>query len=485
MNVLFMKEKDLYEEELGGEEAEFDIKKWLFRILRSWYWFAGSVILCMFVAWLYLHYTNPVYQAIASVMIKDEKKGGDISDNSVLKELGINSNKLVENEIEVLRSYDLMEEAVRRERLNILFSVEGRIRDVYLFGSELPFLLEFPNPDSINQTLSWIIRFEQNKISVTSGANKIPQITYGSDYVMDGIRFRLTPNDAYFDLNKKTMSSGSFFTTVLPITTATGLYNSRLSVAPVSKQASVVNLTITDPHKERGKAVLASLIDIYNRQGLDDKNRVTANTIDFLNERLKAVAEDLQGVEGKVKDFKSEHQITDLSADGQQFMDIAKGIDEQRAQSQTRLNIVSALETNLLVNQENPGLVPSTLGIEEVSLASLVEKHNTLVLEKERIEKNKEIGPKNPLLLDLQQQVQETRRKLLSNVRNLKEAYQIALNDIARKDDQLKGRIRSMPQLEQKLVEIKRNQNVEEQLYAFLLQKREFITSNDILEAGV
>lgn len=469
-----MKEQEVYSDEMQKEEEEFDIKKWIYRIGRSWYWFAGSLFVCLLISWLYLRYTNPIYQSVASVMIKDEKKGGDISDNSVLKELGISSNKLVENEIEVLRSYDLMEEVVRKERLNVSVSVEGRIRDIHLFGSEVPFKLEILNPDSVFRSLKWTISIGPNKINIKGDSNSISSGAYGGIYIIDGVRFRLLPNDVFLDLYKGEKEiTGSYFAAILPIAAATGIYNAKLVVSAVSKQASVVSLTINDSHKERARVILATLIDIYNRQGLDDKNKVTANTIDFLNERLKAVSADLQGVEGQVQQFKSRNQITDISADAQQFMDMAKDIDIQKAESQTRMNIITALETDLLLNQENPSLVPSTLGIQEVSLASLVEKHNSLVLEKERIEKNKEIGPRNPLLIDLQQQVQETRRKLLSNVRNLKEAYQIALNDISRKDEQLRGRVRNIPQLEQKLVEIKRNQNVEEQLYAFLLQKRE------------
>lgn len=468
-----MKDQDIYADELLKDEESFDLKKWVFRILQSWYWFAGSLIICLLAAWLYLHYTNPVYQAIASVMIKDEKKGGDISDNSILKELGINSNKLVENEIEVLRSYDLMEEVVRSQKLNTIFSVEGRIRDIPVFGKDVPFQLDLLSPDSIVAAANWTLTIKGNKASIASGEEKLDAV-FGSIYSLNGIRFRLIPNEYYLASNETEKTAvRSFFATILPYTAATGMYSGKLSVEPVSKQASVVSLSIIDPHPERAKVILARLIDIYNKQGLDDKNKVTANTIDFLNERLKAVSSDLQTVEGKVKDFKSSNQIMDISADAQQFMDMAKDIDMQRAESQTRLNIVSALERELILNQENPGLVPSTLGLEEVSLSSLIEKHNSLVLERERREKNPEIGPKNPLLIDLREQVQETRRKLLANVKNLKEAYQIALDDVSRKDEQLRRRITNMPQLEQKLVEIKRNQNVEEQLYAYLLQKRE------------
>lgn len=464
----------IYSEDKFVQREEFDIKKWLFRILRYWYLFAISIVVCFLCAWLYLHYTTPVYQATASIIIKDDKKGGDAAEGLLLKDLGIGGNKSIENEIEIFKSYDLMEEVVRRQQLYVQVWIDGRLRNVPLFANDIPFTFEILNADSLQTVARWTISLNKGLVSLNDNAEKSNKLQVGTIYFIDNVRFRLMPNEGYKENTNGLQGVNQVFhVTIMPITAATGGYNGRLSVAAVSKQASVVNLSISDPHRERARVILASLIDIYNKQGLDDKNKVTANTIDFLNERLKAVALDLQGVEGQVQQFKSSNRITDVSAEAAQYMTIARDIDMQKAESQTRLNIVSSLERELLLNQNTPGLVPSTLGIEDVSLTSLVEKHNALVLERERIQKNPEIGPQNPLLTDLKQQVQETRTSLLANVRNLKSAYEITLADISRKDEQLKRRIQNVPQLEQKLVEIQRNRNVEEQLYAFLLQKRE------------
>ncbi|PZR24717.1 MAG: hypothetical protein DI535_21215 [Citrobacter freundii] len=466
--------QEIYDEGLAEKNTDdFDLKRWFNRVIRSWYWFVGSITLCLFAAWLYLHYKPPVYEAVAAVMIKDERKGGDISDNAVLKELGIGGNKSVENEIEILRSYDLMEEVVRREQLFVTYMVPGRIKDVAWFGSDLPFSMEVLNTDSISKVTNWLLAYKNNGLELTANG-QVTSIKMGNPYFIDGVKFRMLPTEASGGKTSKlTDLVNPVAVTIMPVAAATGGYNSRLSVDLLNKQASVVSLGIEDIHEERAKVVLSSLINIYNRQGLDDKNKVTANTIDFLNDRLKAVASDLEGVEGQVQKFKSANQITDVSADAQQYMELSKDIDLQKAESQTKLNIVSALERDLLLNQDNPGLVPSTLGLGEVSLASLVEKHNALVLEREKLSKDPDYGPQHPDLVAIKEGVQETRRKLLANVRNLKEAFQIALNDIAGQDDQLKRRIKNIPLLEQKLVEIQRNRNVEEQLYAFLLQKRE------------
>ncbi|HEX2848002.1 MAG TPA: polysaccharide biosynthesis tyrosine autokinase [Chitinophagaceae bacterium] len=469
-----MSGKEFLKEDLRLEGEDFDLRKWLFRLRQSWYWFIISIALCLMGAWFYLHYTNPVYQAVASLMIKDEKKAGDLSDNSVLKELGIGSNKLVENEIEILRSYDLMESVVKKQQLFISYLGEGRIRDVPFFGSDVPFFIEILNAENIQGQIKWSIKTEKNKILLTNEKGNSQVLAYGQLYDINDVKFRLMPNEEWLNVhNHDAVKANIYQVSIVPIESATAGFIGNLSVEPVSKQASVVSLNIKDVNRERARIVLSSLIDLYNSQGLDDKNKVTANTIDFLNERLKAVGFDLKNVEGDVQAFKSSNQITDISSDAKQFMEMARDIDKQKAESETKLNIVSALERELMINQDNPGLVPSTLGIEEPSLAELVEVHNTLILQRERAQKDKELGPMNPLLVDLKEQVQEVRRKLLANVRNLKSAYLIVLNDISRKETQLKSRIGNVPQLERKLVEIQRNRNVQEQLYGFLLQKRE------------
>ncbi len=222
-------------------------------------------------------------------------------------------------------------------------------------------------------------------------------------------------------------------------------YSRKLSVHAASKLSSIINLELNENNKNRGIAVLENLLSIYRDKGLENKNQVIDRTIDFLNNRLVAVASELRGVEGTVEQFKSQNMVTELSADAKQYMAMAQQVDAQKAGSQTQLNIISALERDLQINQENPQLVPTSFGIQDASLGVLIEKHNELVLQKEKIQEK--TGPKNPLLIDQQNQIAELRNRLLTNVRNLKQAYTISLDDISRKDAQLNSRIRTVPQL--------------------------------------
>jgi len=465
-------QQEMDELRIWKEEENFNLKKWILRMLRAWPLFLLSFLICFSLAYLYLRYTNPVYKAVASLVVKDEKKGEDLMYSSALSEIGLGGtvNKLVENEIEKLKSYDLMEAVVDTLRLFVSVKLAGNVKDAVVFGDEIPFNIEIINPEAIGKVIHWKITYKAGAVFFR-GENKEP-VPYGQILNSDGIKFRCFPaagNDKASprDVNKlidyKVDISSPVETTIF--------YSKKLSVEAASKFATVINLEMKDGNQKRVAAILETLVNIYNRQGLEDKNRVTDNTISFLSDRLSAVANELRGVEGSVQRLKENNKLTDLSSDAQQYVTTSQQVDAQKAQSQTRLNIVNALEQNLQQNQDNPELVPSTLGIDEPSLEQLVTKHNELVLEKERVQQKS--GANNPLVVNITNQITKLRGELLINVRNLKQAYTISLNDISRKDAQLNNQIRNVPQLEKNLVQITRNRNVQEQLYSFLLQKSE------------
>ena len=456
-------------------EEQVDIRKILFKILRNWHWIILSLIATMSIAWLYNRYAEPVFKAKASIMIKDEKKGGaGLLDNPLLKELDLGGGgKLVDNEIEVLKSYDLMENVVRKQQLFLDIKSKGNLTSRSVFDKESPLIIQFANPDTISQPLHWSITRQPNgKWHLNYGAhNKDLSITRGRWYIINGLQFQITDNPGFKTGSDSTNLIEEYLIYINPVKTAINSYTSALSVQPASKTASIINLELTDYNNRRAQTALNALINIYNQQALEDKNKVTNNTLEFLNDRLAIIENELRAVEGQVQQFKSTNRITDVSAEAQKYLEQAKQVDMQKAEQQTQLSILESIENNLKANQDNPKLAPSGSGITEPSLAEMIQTHNRLVLERER--QVERLGPKNPIPVDLANQIINLRGSLLTNIGNLKQAYRIALNDISSKDAELNARIRNIPQIQKNLVQIQRDQSVKEQLYFLLLQKRE------------
>jgi tyrosine-protein kinase Etk/Wzc len=461
-------------------DNEVDVKKWLNRLLKSWPWFIASIFLFLVLAFIYMMFAHSSYDATAAILVKDDKKGSQMMDNSVLKEMGLGGdNKLVENEVEVLKSPDLLEAISKKLKLYMDVSRVGRIKNIPVFDNELPFIIEILNPDDIQFHIYWQFKQAKNGYLFKNEADisylYFQAQQFGKVYKSGNISYRLTANPKFTgDEELKDNEDTSLHTYDAKLTPTDEVilgYAKRLKIEQATKLATVIDLSITDINEKRALAILQTLIDEYNESGLEDKNRATDNTINFLNERLIAVNNELKEVEGTVQKFKSKNKITDITADQEQYMLLAQQVDVQKAQSETQLNIINALEQNLEKNQNNPQLVPSTLGIAEPTLGLLIEQHNQLVLQKERVLQRS--GPKNPLLIDLQAQIDEIRVRLLDNVKNLKQAYSIALNDVSKKDNTLNGLMSNVPVLERNLIEITRDKDVQQQIYAFLLQKRE------------
>lgn len=452
-----------------------DIRRLLFKILRNWPWILLSLFTALLLAWVYNRYAEPQYRATASIMIKDEKKGGGgLLENPLLNELNLGGGgKLVDNEVEVLKSFDLMEEVVRQEQLFLDIRGKGSFTSRSVFGKDAPIIMQVANPDTIALPLHWTINRQTNGKWVLDYGSKTKQlaITRGRWYSINGLRFQITDNPAFTPDADSTQLINTYAIVLNPLKLAVFNYSAAFSVQPASKTATIITLSLTDYNNRRAQTALSALIHIYNKQALEDKNKVTANTLDFLNGRLSIIEKELQAVEGQVERFKSTNRITDVSAEAQQYLDQAKQVDIQKAEQQTQLSILESLESNLKANQDNPKLVPSGSGIAEPSLAEMIQTHNRLVLERER--QAERLGPKNPIPVDLGNQIANLRGSLIANIGNLKQAYRINLNDITSKETMLNARIRNIPQIQKDLVQIQRDQSVKEQLYFLLLQKRE------------
>jgi tyrosine-protein kinase Etk/Wzc len=453
-----------------------DLKSWFFRMLRLWPWLVGFLSISLTIAWLYLMNTERIFQSNATLMIKDDKKTGSSSmDNNVLKALNISgSGKLLENEIEVLKSADLLREVVKREQLYITIKKEKNFADFTVFSDDQPFDFELSNPDAIANNLEWILNTDEKPwILKTSALDKGAPIYFGTWYRAQGIRFRVRPKVLSTSNNSNSMyEEKSRYRVFLnnPIRVSQQ-YKLNLEVKQVGKQSTVITLSVKDLHYERGNAFLRSLIKLYNEQGLNDKNLTTSNTIDFLEDRLAVVERELRNVETDVERFKMKNKVTDVTEQSRILMDMVKDVDKQKAQQQSQVNVIAALEKELIENKDNPKMVPSTLGVTDISAASLIEKHNQLVLQRDRMINI--AGKYNPALMDLNNQVSEIRQSLLENIQNLKRAYSIELGDILAQDRRISEKLVNVPVLEKQLLEISRDRNVKQQIYLFLLQKRE------------
>ncbi|WP_080056012.1 GumC family protein [Spirosoma aerolatum] len=432
----------------------------VFRYLRNWYWFVLSIGLMLAGAYIYLRYQAPSYKSQSSLLIKDEKKGLD--QENILKELEIFApKKVVENEIEILKSYTLMDRVAKQLNLNVFYYQDtpyGK-REIYE-KSPIRFIIEQATPSLYNDDYL-TIRFNDNQTFTLNDKpyplNSSVQTPYG--------RIRL------FTRRPVSSKSEPVYVSVVGQTKLVSDLVKKLKAEPTSKASTVIMLTLETAVPDKGEAILNRLIEVYNEAAILDKNRVAANTLNFIDERLKLISSELQSVERGVEAYKSAQGITDLGVQAEEFLKTVQENDAQLNQVTIQLGALNDLEHYIKQQPGNRAGTPATLGLSDPTLLALIE--NVTKLEAQRDMLARTTSDQNPVLQTIDSQIHATKNSILDNVATMKAMLTTAKQQYAATNSKMEGVIRSIPTKERALMDITRQQAIKNNLYTYLLQKRE------------
>jgi tyrosine-protein kinase Etk/Wzc len=443
----------------------YRVEKLLSIVSSYWPLFAICIIIALSGGFVYLRYATPIYATQAKVLVKDEKRG-NMQDGQILQELGINSNTgNVENEIEIFNSRGLMKKAVIALGLNTRYFVPGTIKNSEIY-KEAPFRLTTLFPDSLlRSSYTYDLKISDAGFTVSDNRNK-----WTGKW---GDTIALMPGKVLFTNNSSTTSVfNNVHEYIIVFTPAEALatkYKSVLDIIASNKQSSIINLAIKDEIPARGEDVLNKLIEVYQQASIDDRNRVANGTMDFIDERLVLVSGELQGVEKDIEGFKQSNELTDLSNESRILLDNTSEFSMKLVQSEVQLSIVQSLEKYL--KQNGKRVVPSTLLIEDVTLTRLIDKYNALQNQREGLLMTyTETGS---IIANVNQQLDNLRSDILSNLASMKTTLGVSIAALKKRTGFLDEKIRQVPRKERIFLEYSRQQAIKQELYLFLLKKRE------------
>ena len=433
----------------------------LLRWFPFWPLFVVFVFLAIITCWGYLRYTPRVYQCKAQLLIKEEK-GKDSKDN-ILDALDLFGSQIkVENEIAILKSNTLMREVVKKLGIYSQLRLEGRVETVLNYG---------------NMTPIKVIAYDAEKLLPFSDFIKIniENVVWGKKiypynaWCMTSAGILKFSNGNYENLNKNPLTQ--YKLTIVPVKSVAANISSQLDITPVSKQSTVLQLTLTDIDRLRAQDILNTLIESYSSDDVFDKTRLAQKTIDFLNQRLKILSGELNIVESELKDFKQANKAIDLTGQSQLFLRQLEENDLKVAQIDVQLTTLQQVENYINRKKEEQGMVPALFTLQDDIIKNVLTKLLETEFQYNRLVKS--AGQNAPNTKILETQLGKYRQSVNENLIEQRATLIAANNKLQENNKQIQSSMLGLPSKEKSLMDISRRQTVKDNLYSYLLQKRE------------
>lgn len=438
----------------------------------KWYWFAISLFITLTIAVLYLLSTPPIYTRTAAILVKDNSKSSsstsamnDFSDLGIFK-----SNTNINNELLTLKSPTLMTEVVNRLGLNETFTIRKGLKNIDLYKVS-PVTITFC--DKTEVPLSFTIKFSSKEafaiseleisgedIGETLSAQMGDSIQTSAGIMIVSPTQEFT--DAFIGTSIRYVRGS--------VRAAVDTYSNALVAELGNEDATIINLSINDTSIRKAEDILNTLIEVYNENWIRDKNQIAVSTSQFISDRLGVIESELGHVDENISSYKSEHLLPDVQAASSLYMAQSAENNKELSTLNNQLSTAQYIRRELNTKQLDQTL-PANSGIVSANIETQISEYNNLVLDRNRLIANS--SEKNPLVKNMASSLQSMQRTIIQSVDNLIVSLNTQIRSLRRQEEATTNRLASNPNQAKYLLSVERQQKVKEELYLYLLQKRE------------
>ncbi len=438
----------------------FDARLIVYKYLARWKWFAVSIVCAVALCILYLSYLVPQYKVEARMLFKDESKNVNTS-AAIIEGIDVFVPKrAVENEMEILHSRTLTERVVRDLNLQTAYLVKNGLKTRELYGETTPIDVRLAGTMPVRPFDVTVSR--DGKLTV-DGMECAPGIVdAASGRVEITVKDSLPANWDEAQVITVAISSEE---------SAVDAMLSNLQVRIAAKGSTVINLSLLTTVPGKGEDALNRLMEVYDLESVADKNSLAGITLQFIEERLGMVADSLRHAEQRVEDYKSSQGIADMGMEAEIFLKSVRENDVELNKINIQIEVLEGIRQYVNRAADDNAAVPATFGIDDPTMLTLI---NALTArESERIKALASVGPSNPMVLALDQQIDDLKAQIKKNVAILNRSLLVSRQKLESDNKRIEKEIYSMPRKERELMDVVRQQEIKNELYVYLLSKRE------------
>jgi len=439
-----------------------DIRALLNKYIYHWPLFIIVFVLAFSSAFLYLRYTVKIYNTKVSILIKDKKQEG----TNALIDIGLTSDsRSIENEIEILQSKTLMKQVVQKLDVNIIYKTKGLAVATDIYGKN-PFRLNFQDKNRIGSG-SWKVEIiDINTFLIEDEVSGVKtRARFGTT-----IKTRFGPCRLERTSNLKPYLGATIYVFLKAPEEKANEILSNLTLNQIKKQTSVLVISLNDEVSQRGKDILNSLIIVYSIASIEDKNRTTARSIQFLTDRLNYVSEELRDIEKQADDYRSANGIIGISGQAALLQSSVSENDKRLTEVKLQLKVVTDIN-NYINSSDGKDSQPILTGISDPSLLKYSEQLAGLQQRRDRLIET--VPESNILVQTLDKEISRVKANIRSSISGIRSFLNKEKSSLLSKNASFESAMSIIPIQERKLMDIERQHSIKETLYLLLLQKKE------------
>jgi capsular exopolysaccharide synthesis family protein len=440
-------------------DEEVSFAEIFFHYFSYWKWFVISIVVCLLVAFIYLRYTTKEYYVSSKILIKDEKKGQTIMDMNAFSDLGLMPQKSsFDNELEILLSQTLLKEVADSLKLGVSYFAEGHVTKQEIYNYT-PVFVFVSNQTEIG---SFTIKQEQDSTYLLTSKSFNFTKKFNLDETINSPWGVLSFKENPFGVKKFPVEVVINSPKALPF----------VQITPVNKLTSVALVTITTPTPQKGIDIINTLVNIYNKNTINDKNYVSRKTINFIDERLKIISGELESAEKNVETYqRSVGGIADPITKAPIFMSEMSAYNKRISDTEVQLAILQDMRKFLMLPENKATVAPANVGLTDPTILTLINKYNEEILEKNR--KTISMTANNPIVKLYEDRIAVLKDNLIKGIYIAESSIETSLRELNRKASEYELKTLGLATQERESRDLYRQKEIKETLFTYLLQKRE------------